>query len=227
MSMLYRTVVFTLVLLIVSLMWPGELLSETLIQSISFDLAPHGTSFQNYQQFNPSWGILQGVGLTLSGMANSDFFVFTNTLDTPVSFTGFTEIHFKSNFDLTLLAGAISENQSASGVFDNSLSFSKSSSNLNLFIGTGLLPPDLQFDNGHSSTAGSDDSRVFVSNAAHVGSVRGTEKITYIYLPAVPEPASWVLATIPLVCGFLYLFYWDCTLLLFFRKIRKKRDFPA
>ncbi|MBV8486874.1 MAG: choice-of-anchor E domain-containing protein [Planctomycetaceae bacterium] len=190
----------------------GPAKADTIVQTVYYLFAPHGTSLQEYQQFNPEFGTLTAVDISVSGNFTSQTVGFMNTtFNTPSPET----VSFNGSVDSTLVTDAGSQyfinsfsaqlppygvtSQSAGGPYDLSASYpSYPGGGFPIqWIGTGTLAPSLY---GSPAVGYADDPRISIETVAFPGAmgsvISGSETITYVYTPAgaIPEPSSLVLS---------------------------------
>ena len=163
--------------------------------------------FTPYTQFNPALGVLHEVDITISGNASSNRFFFTNSTSSPITFNASIELELglaesravalTSTFSETLDPfHRDSSSWSASGPISASASYTATANNLDYWIGTLTLNPDVNLGPVFATVS---DPGIAVAQIAYGQSIMGTESVTYIYGLVVPEPASVVMLSFGLV----------------------------
>jgi hypothetical protein len=186
---------------------PAE--AGTIVQTASFSVALHNTTFGTYQQFDPKLGTLTSVEISVSGSYSSPQVAFLNTsLTDTVSYNGFVNTQLLTDAGPVEFNNAFSERLSPGGesFHDNAgfLSPFNSYSDVGFWIGTGTLETfqfAATFGSVFTFNFGADDPRINTSEFDPNFLISGGETITYFFQPfGVPEPPSLVMfATAALV----------------------------
>ena len=170
----------------------------TIVQTAAYHFADNDTSFQYYNQFNPSLGKLLDVTIQSQGDVGSGLLTFINSTAVDQTFNGSVSFllstdggstYVSNAFTLTLAPGE-SVKEGVSLAYDLSQSYA----NTSLWVGTGQLGANefgLSPFLGLSGT--SDNPNITISSFVDTGmaSMTGVETVTYLY--GVPEPPSFTL----------------------------------
>lgn len=179
----------------------GDAVAGSIVQTVRFSFAEHGTSFGGYAQFDPALGPLLEVDIAFAGTGRTSTYTFRNQTAAAITFGGSIALDFtlgigpgamiRSSFVETLAAFQVDTSpHSASASFSQSEAHLASSQSLAAWIGAGFRGPDISPIN-RSGTA--DAAGIMVSSLDD-WSLAGTETVTYIYGAAIPEPSSiWML----------------------------------
>jgi hypothetical protein len=179
----------------------GRANAASIVQTVDYDFAPHGTTFGYYNQFNPSMGTLLDVMIQCQGNAYLYDVMFTNFTPVDQTFTGSVSFRLNTDggstigsnsFTLTLGPGQFVF-EGASTAYDLSTSYENSS----FWVGTGRLGP-LQFAAQYGllvPEGQSDNPNISVSESYSYSVITGVETVTYVYQPvgAVPEPPAYMM----------------------------------
>jgi hypothetical protein len=184
---------------------PDRASGGTLVQTDSFHIQEHGTTYPAYNQLLPSLGPLNVVALDLAATGSSTEIDLTNNSSAPVSFN--LTIHDEFGFDINhlptlMLTTTIPLTLSAHQVMDTEFPLNGGNPftasayfafpSTAGFVGTGTMIPLGMLDPEISSV---DNAAIsFFENFSYgIPSFIGTETITYLYGPTAPEPPSFVL----------------------------------
>jgi hypothetical protein len=184
----------------------GRANAASIVQTVDYGFAPHGTNFGYYNQFNPSMGTLLDVTIQTQGNASVYDVMFNNLTTVDQTFTG--SVSFKLGTDggptsgsnsfttLTLASGQFVF-EGASTAYDLSTSYG----NTSFWVGTGQLGPfqfvaDYPVPHPFFSVEGqSDNPNISISTSQSYFVFTGVETVTYVYQPvaAVPEPPAYMM----------------------------------
>jgi hypothetical protein len=181
--------------------------AATIVQEVGIHFAEHGAHYGNYQPFDPSLGPLDQVVIAITGTAQSGNFVFTNTSDSPVTFTGTIglrfdadgqPINFASTFTETLPPVFPDDHVGVEGGFSVTHYYPPAGGTGKYpVIGNYPLGPDIYFPSGMLDYASVSDPRITVSvDPLEEERLDAVETVTYVYgvgATLLPEPPSLVL----------------------------------
>jgi len=175
---------------------------QTVVQTVDYNFALHGTTFGYYNKFNPSMGTLLDVVIQCQGNAGVvDPFLFLNSTTVDQTFTGSVSFRLNTDggstnvsnsFTLTLKPGQ-SVGEGASTPYNLSTSYGNNS----FWVGTGqlfalqftvfnggglIIVPESQSDNPNITILPYEQGNQFIT---------GVETVTYVY--GVPEPSAYMM----------------------------------
>jgi len=175
---------------------------QTVVQTVDYNFALHGTTFGYYNKFNPSMGTLLDVVIQCQGNAGVvDPFLFLNSTTVDQTFTGSVSFRLNTDggstnvlnsFTLTLPAFQ-SVTEGASTPYNLSTSYGNNS----FWVGTGqlfalqftvfnggglIIVPESQSDNPNITILPYEQGNQFIT---------GVETVTYVY--GVPEPSAYMM----------------------------------
>ena len=182
--------------------------ADSIVQTVSFRFQEANTMPGSFLQFNPALGTLTAVEISVSGTATGPDYTFRNPTDQPITFTLTTSgtfwtdagpLPFSISAPSFLLLPPTNRPTVPVSVpvpspFDLSATYL---SNLGFWIGTGSLEPfnyaveQLAHGPFLDVQVSADNPNVVVSFFGTEDSTTiGTETITYLFIPSVPEPPS-------------------------------------
>lgn len=178
----------------------GRANAASIVQSVDYDLLAHGSQYGFYNQFDPRLGTLSDVIIQCQGTTSlPDYFVFTNNSNVAQTYTGTVSYTENTDGGSTVISNTFKdtlgpgqyEYEGASGGYDLSTSYGNNS----FWVGTGLLDTFGHVSGLPYPAAVSSNPNVTASMSSFfVYSDRGTETVTYLYVPAgVPEPPAYML----------------------------------
>jgi hypothetical protein len=172
--------------------------ASTIVQTASYGFAPHGSSFEAYQQFNPALGPLKKVVIRdVGSAANGDLF-FYNTSDEYQTFTLSWSFSVQTDGGGKVASGTLTDTLAPGDFGDispsTSYALSTTYTNTDFWVGTGDIGAQEYAGTHGSSLIGPlfwtiDNSHIFVDQTDDYLLV-GEETITYVYGTVVPEPST-------------------------------------
>ena len=164
----------------------------TITQFASFTYQEHDSRDVAYKQLDPALAPLNAVAFSVNATGTSGPWTITNPTLSTLSFMLTISSRLSTDAGNSDSASTVpvtlgpqsSQEFSASQSYSGSLALT---TNLSSYIGTGMVPPFGNF----SARFSPDNSQITVMDG-HLGSVSGTESVSYFYgpTPLLPEPTS-------------------------------------